>query len=73
MAACISADTGVGPSMASGNQVCKKIWADLPIAPMKSNKHIKSTALKFTPKKLILVLSICGICSNTTSKFTVPK
>ena len=41
VAACISAETGVGPSMASGNQVCNPIWADLPTAPIKSNKHIE--------------------------------
>jgi hypothetical protein len=33
VAAWIRADTGVGPSMASGSQVCRKNWADLPMAP----------------------------------------
>ena len=28
VAACIKAETGVGPSMASGNQVCNKNCAD---------------------------------------------
>ena len=41
MAACIKAETGVGPSMASGNHVCKPIWADFPTAPINKNKHIK--------------------------------
>jgi len=41
VAACINADTGVGPSIASGNQVCKPICADLPIAPTNKNKQIK--------------------------------
>src|SRR6185312_1000466 len=27
------ADTGVGPSIASGSQMCSGNWADLPIAP----------------------------------------
>jgi hypothetical protein len=36
VAACIRADTGVGPSIASGNQVCSPSCADLPIAPIKS-------------------------------------
>ena len=31
----MSADTGVGPSMASGSQICKGIIADLPMPPMK--------------------------------------
>ena len=33
VAAWISAETGVGPSIASGNQVCRKSCADLPMAP----------------------------------------
>ena len=33
MAAWISALTGVGPAIASGSQVCRGTWADLPIAP----------------------------------------
>ena len=33
VAAWISADTGVGPSIASGNHVCNGTWPDLPIAP----------------------------------------
>ena len=39
VAAWIKADTGVGPSMASGNHVCSRNCADLPIAPMNSNRH----------------------------------
>ena len=38
VAAWINAETGVGPSMASGNHVCNPICADLPIAP--KNKRI---------------------------------
>lgn len=41
VAACNKAETGVGPSIASGNQVCNPIWADLPIAPINRNKEIK--------------------------------
>ena len=40
VAACINADTGVGPSIASGNQVCKPNCADLPTAPINKKKHI---------------------------------
>src|SRR5579863_3172851 len=36
VAAWISADTGVGPSMASGNQLNRGIWADLPVAARSS-------------------------------------
>jgi hypothetical protein len=32
VAACIKAETGVGPSIASGNHIWKPNWADLPEA-----------------------------------------
>ena len=41
VAAWIKAETGVGPSIASGNHVCKPSWADLPQAPTKSKNPIK--------------------------------
>ena len=39
VAAWIRAETGVGPSIASGSQVCRPSCADLPIAPMNSSKQ----------------------------------
>ena len=39
VAAWISADTGVGPSIASGSQVCRPSCADLPIAPTNSSRQ----------------------------------
>ena len=39
VAAWISAETGVGPSIASGSQVCSPSCADLPIAPTNSSRH----------------------------------
>ncbi len=42
VAAWISAETGVGPSIAFGSQVCRPSCADLPIAPMKSRMHSTS-------------------------------
>jgi hypothetical protein len=50
VAACIKADTGVGPSIASGNQICKPICADLPTTPPKNN--IEITFKKFKEKPL---------------------
>ena len=38
VAACIKADTGVGPAIASGSQVNKGICALLPMAPTNNNK-----------------------------------
>src|ERR1700755_514509 len=40
VAAWISAETGVGPSIASGNQVCSGNWPDLPHAPRISIRQI---------------------------------
>jgi hypothetical protein len=44
VAAWISAETGVGPSIASGSQVCSRNCADLPIAPMNSSRQITVSA-----------------------------
>ena len=35
VAAWISAETGVGPAIASGSQTCSGTWADFEIAPQK--------------------------------------
>src|SRR5205823_7224048 len=49
VAAWISADTGVGPSMASGSHVCSGNCADLPAAP-----HNNSSAMTVTAPPLAL-------------------
>ena len=41
VAAWMRADTGVGPSIASGNHTCSGNWALLPMAPMKISKPAK--------------------------------
>src|ERR671930_1317491 len=43
VAAWISADTGVGPAMASGNHVYRGICADLPVQPRNRNSVIAVT------------------------------
>src|ERR671922_40159 len=40
VAAWMSAETGVGPSIASGSHVCSGSWADFPHAPMNSSSAI---------------------------------
>ena len=66
VAAWISAETGVGPSIASGNQACSGTWPDLPQAPSSSSSAIAVT--------------VAGDCSasapiweNTPSKEVVPN
>src|SRR5271170_3138539 len=44
VAAWISAEIGVGPSMESGNHTCSGTCADLPIAPTKRQMHVKVMA-----------------------------
>src|SRR3954447_19601136 len=44
VAAWISADTGVGPSIASGSQVCNGNWPDLPQAPS-SSRSVSATSV----------------------------
>ena len=53
VAAWISAETGVGPSMASGSQVCSRNCADLPMAPMNSSRQISVSASACQPKNQI--------------------
>jgi len=48
VAACISAETGVGPSIAMGNQTCKPTCELLAIAPI--NKHIPIIVITFSLK-----------------------
>src|SRR5262249_7437324 len=45
VAAWISADTGVGPAIASGSQMYSGICADLPVAPTNSNRQIAVTTV----------------------------
>jgi len=52
VAACINALTGVGPSIASGNQICNVICADLPKTPQNIKKLITVIALKSKQKKV---------------------
>jgi hypothetical protein len=49
VAAWISADTGVGPSIASGSHVCSGSCADLPQAPMKSSSAMPVAVLGSSP------------------------
>ena len=48
VAAWMRADTGVGPSMASGSQTCSGNWALLPIAPAKISRAMTATTVGST-------------------------
>ena len=66
------AETGVGPSIASGNQVCSRNCADLPMAPMNSSRQIKVSASTSQLRKWIDLPTSEGACANTVSRSTAP-
>jgi hypothetical protein len=60
VAAWISAETGVGPSIASGSQVCRPNWADLPQAPMNRRMQMRVIVSKRAPRKPIVEPAMPG-------------
>ena len=72
VAAWISAETGVGPSMASGSQVCSRNCADLPIAPMNSSRQITVSASTLKPRKWKFLPTRSGAWAKMVSKSTEP-
>ena len=72
VAAWISAETGVGPSIASGSQVCSRNCADLPIAPMNSSRQVSVSASACQPKKLMVLPVRPGAAAKMVSKSTEP-
>ena len=63
VAAWIMAETGVGPSMASGSQTCSGNWADLPTVPAKRSRPISAAnESPRTPEGVAAsVLSVSGL------------
>jgi hypothetical protein len=57
VAECKSAETGVGPSIASGNQECNPNWADLPTAAITKDIANISILLIFKKNKSVEVKS----------------
>jgi hypothetical protein len=49
VAAWISAEMGVGPSIESGSQTCSGNWADLPMAPMNRQMQITVISIQSVP------------------------
>src|SRR5581483_9434975 len=65
VAAWMRAETGVGPSMASGSQVCRGTWADLANAPTSSSRPATTIGVE-------LCANVCGTAWNTPRNCTVP-
>ena len=72
VAAWISALTGVGPSIASGSQVCKPSCADLPHAPTNSSRHSKVITSTRIPAKPMVAPAIEGAAARMAGIDTVP-
>src|SRR5271157_68507 len=60
----MSADTGVGPSIASGSQTYNGNCADLPQAPMKRNRH--AAVIHGSPIRKFPLLAIAFTCVYCT-------
>jgi hypothetical protein len=73
VAAWIKAETGVGPSIASGNQVCNPICADFPMEPINKQIHIVSKHGIFQVKQESIALVKNGVSTNTTEKSILLK
>jgi hypothetical protein len=67
VAACIKAETGVGPSMASGSQMCKPSCADLPKTPQKNKNEITLSTESSNPKKDSVLSITRGSMANITA------
>src|SRR5471030_519333 len=63
VAAWISAEIGVGPSIESGSQTCSGTCADLPMAPTNRHRQITVAADQAWPENSVSVLS----CSDGAS------
>ena len=71
VAAWIRAETGVGPSMASGSQVCRPSCADLPMAPTNNKRQITVNAWNSPPKTMSVASALPWTAAKMVSKSTV--
>ncbi len=72
VAAWMRAETGVGPSIASGSQVWSRNCADLPIAPMNRSRQASVQASQSKPMKWKVLPTTPGAAANTWSSVTEP-
>ena len=68
VAAWISAEIGVGPSIESGSQTCSGTCADLPIAPTNRQMQITVIADQATPGR---ISKVCAAISGARAKNSV--
>jgi hypothetical protein len=70
VAAWMSAETGVGPSMASGSQVCSGTCADLPMAPMNRSRQTTVSASPWNQRKSRVLPCMADALAKMVSKDT---
>lgn len=63
----------MGPSIASGSQVCNPNCADLPATPKSKKKEIMSASLNVKLKNVTFKFKVCGARAEIDKKSTVPK
>src|SRR5206468_363402 len=73
VAAWIKALTGVGPSIASGSQVCSGSCADLPIAPTNSSRQSRVMVSTCIPAKPMVDPAMPGAAARIAGIDTVPN
>src|ERR1700689_3908666 len=67
VAAWMSAEIGVGPSMESGSQTCKGTCADLPIAPTKRQMQMSVSACTLWVEDIGSIwVAICGAAAKAS-------
>ena len=67
VAAWMSAEIGVGPSIESGSQTCSGICADLPMAPTNSSRQTTVSSIHSCPARMLTrCLASSGACANTS-------
>src|SRR3954466_11086207 len=66
VAACISAEIGVGPSIESGSHTCSGNCADLPIAPTNKRMHTRVMTHQCAPGTTSIVVLASELAAPNT-------
>lgn len=73
VAAWIRAETGVGPSMASGSHTCSGNWADLPTAPQKRHSTVMFSRVSLRPAGISIRLKSSVLVSAQRVRMPIRK
>lgn len=73
VAAWIRAETGVGPSMASGSHTCSGNWADLPTAPQNRHSTVMFSRVSLMPAGISIRLKLSVLVSAQRVRMPIRK